>query len=142
MTPRPVEDVLGDIAQGFADRCPAGWTSGRIVCRQAGSVSEYEADATMSDGSIRHPTRLSRTLGPHFDELRDLFARPGRGTWFTARCTLTPGGRVVLDLDYDHEPEWRTPIAAGHYLEDRTRYPRDPARTPPWLAARLQEAQT
>jgi hypothetical protein len=141
MTHRPPDEIYRDIGQAFHERCPSGWLSGRIICRQVGTMSEYMAEASMPDGSVYYPTRVSRTFGPYFDELRDLFAQPGKGTWFTAVCTLSAEGRFSLDLDYDHEPEWQTPVSAGHYLEDWSRYPREPATTPAWLTAKLVEAR-
>jgi hypothetical protein len=52
------------------------------------------------------------------DQLRDLFAQPGTGAWFTATARLDREGRISFDFDYDNEPQFSSAISEGHYFEE------------------------
>ncbi len=63
--------------------------------------------------------------------------QPGKGTWFTARCTITADGRMSFDFDYDNEPEWDIDVYPDAYAEDQEKYPRDEEHQPDWLKHKL-----
>ncbi len=117
-----------------------GWERGVITFRQVGKTYEARVEALSADGEYvgGRPTLAMTTA---FRELRRAFAQPGKGTWLTAVATITPDGHVSIDLDYDGEPQWRTPTALGHYLEEWEQHPRSPEHTPAWLAERLDQAR-
>jgi hypothetical protein len=59
--------------------------------------------------------------------------QPGKGTWLTARVTVTSAGQFATDFDYDHEPEWSIEVDTGIYPADLAEFPRDAEHTPDWL---------
>ena len=69
-----------------------------------------------------------------FAELRRLMYRPGRGTWFSARLTVSDQGDYRSDYDYDDEPRFDPPVALELYLKDLESFPRDASRIPAWVA--------
>lgn len=128
------------IADAFRVAAPDGWTVGRITYRCAGKTSEYQALATMPDGSQIGVGRLPREMSKAFLALRESMYQPGKGAWYTAIATLHSDGRFSLDLDYNNEPQWFTKTHPGHYVEDMEQYPRSEENTPAWLRDRLAEA--
>jgi hypothetical protein len=72
-------------------------------------------------------------------EIRKVMYKPGAGTWFTIRVTVTADGKVTSEFDYDHEPEFDTPISPSTYVTDQYVYPTDEDKQPEWLRRRLAE---
>lgn len=72
------------------------------------------------------------------EQLRAAMATPDRGTWFTARITITPDGDTEAAFDCDTRPEWLTPrdphLEAAAFTRDLQRFPRSFEHTPDWLA--------
>ncbi len=139
-TRRNPDELSQVIGQEFFDQAPAEWAEGKITYRQVGRVYKGEAVALGEAGQFVGG-RPTRPMLRAFEELRALTARPGKGAWFTAHCTVTPEGKVSLDLDYDTEPDWDPPVDVRHYLEDWEAYPRSAHLTPAWLAERLEQAR-
>ncbi|MFC5997808.1 hypothetical protein ACFP6A_03590 [Quadrisphaera sp. GCM10027208] len=133
------DELIRTIGQAFVDAAPREWTEGKIVYRRAGKTAEYQETAVLPDGRVVG-VDAGRGAAKAFKELRRLMYQPGKGTWFTAVCTLYPDGRTTFDFDFDNEPEWASPTVAGHYVEDVEQYPRDDEHTPDWLRQRLAEA--
>jgi hypothetical protein len=139
MTDSP-EAIYRSMVEAFNEGAAAGWSIGQVICRQVGELAQYAAVAYMPDGSKTYLDGVGMAFGDSFDALRELFAQPGKGTWFTATIKFTSDGRLSGDFDYDNEPEWGLKVSPGHYVEEWELYPRDAAHTPDWLAARLAEA--
>ncbi len=68
-----------------------------------------------------------------FADLRRLMYRPRKGTWFSARLTVTAQGDYRSDFDFDVEPRFDPPVAADLYVKDLQAFPRDPSRVPAWV---------
>lgn len=119
---------------------PDGWVRGVVTYRQVGNA--FQADASAMDEAGEHVGgSTTMPMLKAFRGLREAFAQPGRGAWFTAVLTVTPEGRMSFDFDYDNEPAWHAPKSVGHYLEEWEAHPRSPECTPAWLAERLEQAR-
>ncbi|NHC12931.1 hypothetical protein G9H71_03965 [Motilibacter sp. E257] len=64
----------------------------------------------------------------------------GKGAWYTARVGVTPDGRLSIDLDYDHEPQWRFDVVPETYVEDLEMFPRDEESLPGWLKEKVRQS--
>lgn len=75
-------------------------------------------------------------------ELRSAMYRPGAGTWFSAKVTVTREGSMDADFDYDNEPRWDEGIPDHWFVTDLEKFPRDEANQPDWLTTKLTAART
>ena len=120
--------VIDTIARALVADLPAGWREVSAVYRATTSYAELDADV---DGAQLDP--LPEGLEDHFEELRREMYQPGKGTWLTAKVTVTSTGHFATDFDYDHEPAWSIPVDATIYPADLAAFPRDAENTPDWL---------
>ena len=133
-------DPVETIVREFDAAAGSGWKTGVIEYRFAGTTSESTLDAYDETGNVSYPLISGFAFDRAVDELRDRFARPGAGAWFSVTIRLTSDGGFSLDADYDHEPEWATPTDPGHYVEEQERYPRDLEHQPEWYRQKLAAA--
>jgi hypothetical protein len=120
--------TIDRIARALVAGLPAGWREVRGVYRSASSYAEL--DATV-DGRYLDP--LPEGLEDDFEELRREMYQPGKGTWLTARITVTADGHFATDFDYDSLPDWSMPVDERIYAEDLSTYTRDPENVPAWM---------
>ncbi|TCC24475.1 immunity protein YezG family protein [Kribbella sindirgiensis] len=120
--------VIDTIARALVADLPAGWREVSAVYRATTSYAELDGAV---DGAQLDP--LPDGLEDHFEELRREMYQPGKGTWLTAKVTVTATGHFATDFDYDHEPEWSIPVDEGIYATDLAAFPRDAENTPDWL---------
>jgi hypothetical protein len=124
--------VIDTIARALVADLPAGWREVSAVYRATTSYAELDADVVLPSGETQLET-LPEGLEDHFEELRREMYQPGKGTWLTARVTVTSTGHFATDFDYDHEPAWSIPVDATIYPADLAEFPRDAEHTPTWL---------
>ncbi|MEU4191947.1 immunity protein YezG family protein [Kribbella sp. NPDC026611] len=120
--------TIDRIARALVAELPAGWREVRGVYRSASSYAEL--DATV-DGRYLDP--LPEGLEDDFEELRREMYQPGKGTWLTARITITADGHFATDFDYDSVPDWSMPVDERIYTEDLSTFTRDPENVPVWM---------
>lgn len=65
--------------------------------------------------------------------LRRLMYRADRGTWFSARITVTDQGDYRADYDFDNQPNFDPPVSPELFLKDLRQFPREPSRVPSWV---------
>jgi hypothetical protein len=133
-------DIQQTIFTEVAQVAPAGWTTAEIAYRRAGKTAEHVLVIHLADGTTTSPGVQGFAFSKAMKELRKRTYQRDRGAWFTATVTLSAQGRLSMDLDYDGEPAWLTPVVAGTYAEEQEQYPRDADHQPAWYAAKLQEA--
>jgi hypothetical protein len=124
--------VIDTIARALVADLPAGWREVSAVYRATTSYAELDADVLLPSGETQLET-LPEGLEDHFEELRREMYQPGKGTWLTAKVTVTSTGHFATDFDYDHEPAWSIPVDRAIYPADLAAFPRDPEHTPDWL---------
>lgn len=124
--------VIDTIARALVADLPAGWREVSAVYRATTSYAELDADVVLPSGKTQVET-LPEGLEDHFEELRREMYQPGKGTWLTAKVTVTSTGHFATDFDYDHEPAWSIPVDATIYPADLAAFPRDAENTPDWL---------
>ncbi|GIG29852.1 hypothetical protein [Cellulomonas marina] len=116
-----------------------GWERIDLEFLTAGKVTEMRAYETRAGEAQR--TRFPRAALAAMDRPRAEMARPGSGTWFTARLSVAADGGVTHDFLDDDEPSWsRAVVVPENYRIDLERFPRDATHTPAWLRDRLAEA--
>jgi len=119
--------TLDTIARALTAELPPGWR---------GVSGIYLATAPYAD----EPTQIDPLpdgLENHFETLRRQMYQPGKGTWLTARITITPDGHFATDFDYEREPGWSIPVNDDVYAADLAEFPRDDQHVPPWLRTKL-----
>jgi hypothetical protein len=133
------EELIGRLGRMLLDLVPdQGWRRIDLVSVMTVPVQDLGLTVIMNDGSkpdVTPPKELNLVLA----RLRTLVYEPGRGTWFSARVSMDPPGRIFYNYNMDHEPTLLGPIGAEHYAEDLTMFPRDEEHMPDWLSARLAE---
>ncbi|WP_327635504.1 antitoxin YezG family protein [Kribbella sp. NBC_00482] len=124
--------VIDTIARALVADLPAEWREVSAVYRATTSYAELDADVVLPSGETQLET-LPDGLEDHFEELRREMYQPGKGTWLTAKVTVTSTGHFATDFDYDSEPAWSIPVDWAIYPADLAAFPRDAAHTPDWL---------
>ncbi|MDR1264675.1 MAG: hypothetical protein LBK42_03705 [Propionibacteriaceae bacterium] len=71
--------------------------------------------------------------------LRKVMYKPGLGTWFAVRVTVTADGKITSEFDYTNEPDFFSPVSPSSYVDDQHVYPIDEDKQPEWLKRRLAE---
>ena len=100
-----------------------------------GRASGYTRDGDRINAELgMKPFRVAR-------ELRAAMYRPGVGTWFSAKVTVTAEGSMDADFNYDDEPVWDEGIPDHWFVTDLERFPRDESAQPAWLKNKLSAAQ-
>ncbi|MGI4895826.1 MAG: hypothetical protein ACRYF3_12010 [Janthinobacterium lividum] len=79
-------------------------------------------------------------LDEAFWELRQALYQEGRGAWYSAKAVVTRDGGIIIDLDYDNEPQWHRPVVPLTYVRDLEMFPRDLEHQPEWLREKIREA--
>jgi hypothetical protein len=79
-------------------------------------------------------------LNAAFVDLRRLLYRPGRGTWFSARCVVNAPSRIDITYNLDHDPLFFPPVPASDFARDLQAFPRQEAFIPDWLRRKLAES--
>ena len=117
-------------------RDPA-WAEVAVEIAFADGFSQFRTwYRTSYDGDWRPTGRyaaLSEEFASGFAELRRLMYRPGAGTWFAARLTVSEQGDYRSDYDFDNEPRFDPPVAPEAYVKDLQAFPRDASRVPDWV---------
>ncbi len=124
--------VIDTIARALVADLPAGWREVSAVYRATTAYAELDADVVLPSGETQLET-LPEGLEDQFEELRREMYQPGKGTWLTAKVTVTSTGHFATDFDYDHEPAWSIPVDETIYAADLAAFPRDAEHTPDWL---------
>jgi hypothetical protein len=124
--------VIDTIARALVEDLPAGWREVSAVYRATTSYAELDA-TLVDDAGERQLDTLPEGLEDHFEELRREMYQPGKGTWLTAKLTITSAGRFATDFDYDTKPDWSIPVDEGIYAADLSAFPRDAENTPGWM---------
>ena len=83
--------VIDTIARALVADLPAGWREVSAVYRSTTSYAELDADVLGPSGTTQL-RKLPAGLEDRFEELRRAMYQPGKGTWLTARLTVTSTG--------------------------------------------------
>ncbi|MEU3274216.1 hypothetical protein ABZ639_25530 [Saccharomonospora sp. NPDC006951] len=138
---QPEQDTYDELVQrlgvALLDLVPeGGWARIDLVSAMTVPVQDLGLTVIMEDGStpeITPPDELNVILA----KLRMLLYEEGRGTWFSARVSVNPPGRIFCNFNMDYEPVLTAPMEAEHYVEDLRMFPRDREHMPDWLTAKI-----
>ncbi len=131
------EELIQQLGRALLDLVPdEGWRRIDLVSVMTVPVQDLGLTVIMDDGTkpkIVPPKELNVILA----KLRMLCYEPGRGTWFSARISMDPPGRIFYNYNTEHEPTLLGALEPEHYVEDLKMFPRDPQHMPAWLNAKL-----
>ncbi|MFV0426213.1 MAG: TNT domain-containing protein [Beutenbergiaceae bacterium] len=129
--------ILRDAASADAGRISAEWS-------QAGTQHSGRAYAS-ADAQV-HQIHFPDAATALFVALRKNMARPGIGTWLSARVELIADTAPEFSANYVHRPAWNSETSSmldlppyapvpsqEQWLADLQRYPRERHQLPPWL---------
>jgi hypothetical protein len=137
VTDRAETEVVEALAAMLHEVRDPGWAEVAVEIAFAGGFSQFRTwFRTTYDGHWEPTGRYAHRaedFAAAFHELRRLMYRPGPGTWFSARLTVSDQGDYRSDYDFDHKPRFDPPVARQLYLDDLRAFPRDPSRIPAWV---------
>ena len=125
--------TIDSIARALTANAPGGWREVTGVYRATTPYAELDA-TVVGPGQARvdlEPLRAG--LEDHFETLRRQMYQTGKGTWLTARISITSDGHFSTDFDYDSEPAWSMAVDPGIYAADLAAFPRDDEHIPRWM---------
>lgn len=135
------DELLQHIGGMLLDAAPEGFRRIDVLVRMTVAVQDVAMTVYLPDGGtpeVAPPEGLTAA----FQEMRQVLYRPGRGTWFSARCVVNAPVRIDITYNFDHDPLFNPPVPAGDFARDLRVFPRDDAYVPDWLRAKLVEAGT
>lgn len=133
--------LVEQVARELVADVTGEWSSISLGVRRLAPYGEIEVSVTRPSGVVASPAPPPRSLSPLLRELRQVMYRPGSGTWFSARVTVSRDGKVDVAFNYDDEPAWDDAPASIHYPQDLAKFPRDAASIPAWLGQQLERAK-
>ena len=130
-------DIVEALAAMLHERRDAAWAEVAVEIAFADGFSQLRTwIRTSYDGRWQPAGRYadrSEDFAGLFADLRRLMYRPGEGTWFSARLTVSDQGDYRCDYDFDNEPRFDPPATPELYLKDLQAFPRDASRIPAWV---------
>jgi len=141
MTPNSENEIVESLAELVHGGRDETWAEAAIEMAFADGFSQMRTwFRTRLDGAWEPTARYagwSEDFAGRFAELRRLMYRPDRGTWFSARLTVSHQGDYRSDYDYDTRPAFDPPASPELFVRDLEAFPRDASRVPSWLADEL-----
>lgn len=133
-------ELMQQIGGALLDVVPDGWRRVDLMVKMNVAVQDLALTVYLSDGSTPEVVPPD-SLAAAFAELRQLLYQPGRGTWFAARLSMNPPGRMDISYNLDHDPKWFPSIPASYWVRDLEVFPRDEGFIPDWLREKIEEAR-
>ena len=137
MTVEAENEIVAAVAAMLHELRDGVWAEAAIEIAFADGFSQFRTwFRTGYDGQWQptgHYAGRSQDFAASFAELRRLMYRPGTGTWFSARLTVSDQGDYRSDYDFDNEPRFDPPVDRQLYLKDLQAFPRDVSRIPAWV---------
>ena len=125
--------AIDTIARALTADLPVGWRAVTGVYRATAPYAELDATVIGPANEQTELESLPEGLEDHFELLRRQMYQPGKGTWLTARITITADGHFSTDFDYNTEPAWSIAVDPGIYAADLAEFPRDEEHVPAWM---------
>lgn len=133
-------EVIELLAKDVVARVDVAWDELTLNVRNLAPYGQFETMVTLPSGEVVQKF-APRSTSKWADELRELMYRPGSGTWYSARLTISSKGSVDMTFNYDDEPDWSRPVEPVFYVQDLERYPRTDDAIPAWLKKQLALAR-
>ena len=137
MTVDAENEIVEQLAAMLHEARDPAWAEVAIEIAFADGFSQFRTwFRSTYDGDWQPTGRYagrSEEFAELFAALRRLMYRAGRGTWFSARLTVSDQGDFRSDYDFEHEPRFDPPVDPALYARDLEAFPRDAARIPSWV---------
>lgn len=138
--PIPTERLLEQVRLSLLGIVFTGWQRVEIKYNASASLNQTRIVIRTADGrtpAAYAPAGLDETL----TAIRKVMYEPGRGTWFSAKLTLTPPEELCVEFNFDDDPEWWPSVSAALFERDSEVFPRDEEHVPRWLTEVLAGAE-
>jgi hypothetical protein len=137
MPPQAENEIVEAIAALLHQEREAIWAEVAVEIAFADGFSQFRTWFRESYDGTWQPApwyaHYSVDFADSFARLRRLMYREDRGTWFSARLTVTDQGDYRSDYDFDNEPRFDPPVSPDLFVKDLQEFPRDPSRVPAWV---------
>jgi hypothetical protein len=137
--PASAERLLERVRQALLDTMPAGWQLVRIDYTASVLMNQSAITGRMADGTTP-AVFVPAVLEESMVAVRASMYEPDRGTWFSARLTLSPPEELHVEFNFDADPEWWPSVPARLFVCDLDAFPRSREHIPDWLTEKLAEA--
>jgi hypothetical protein len=128
-------DLLERVGKAMARSAHGDWTSITLAVTVVRSMSQSEMSIESADGGVDESQGLTDEGDLAYEALREAMYQPGKGSWYNARFTLHPDGKLVSEFDYDNPP-FEGDADEALLIDDQERFPRDPENLPSWHPSR------
>lgn len=139
MDPQEQNEALREIGALVLGKVQHPWTEITLKYDALVSLTTSRITVTREGGSTEY-VETPRDVSELMFQLRDGMHRPDKGTWYSARYTITPSGSFNVDFDYDNPPTFPFEPDPRTYYQDLRHYPRHFEGSPAWLKDRIREA--
>ncbi|MGY4770646.1 hypothetical protein ACXC9Q_27355 [Kribbella sp. CWNU-51] len=129
--PIPDQATLETIGAAMVKATPEGWAKAVLKVSTVASTMETQLAIEMLDGSIDPGLSIEVEAQMACDDLRDAMYEEGKGTWYNAVFSVTPGAGIEAEFDYD-QPPFEGGGTPDLLEDDQRAYPRDAAHLPTW----------
>jgi hypothetical protein len=103
------------------------------------TLATYMITVTKEDGT-NEQVKPSAEIKERMFNLRGAMHEPGKGTWYSARFSITRPENLEVDFDYENPPDFPFEPDPRTYYQDLQEYPRKFEEAPEWLIKKAQSA--
>ena len=136
ISPEEQEQIARRIGVLLLQSAPEGWQQMTVEYRATGEHHDLLGEVQLQDGSSQ-PWEPPEDLLGIFEHLREGMYRPDVGTWLSALYIVEHPSSYRIDINFDSEPRWRTPLPPSAYADELRRYPRADENIPDWMREKL-----
>ncbi|WP_143832837.1 MULTISPECIES: hypothetical protein [Nocardiopsis] len=140
MTPEEMMDTVQEIVDRTIEPVRGRWSEIVVDYRGLVRMSSSRVRVRREDGRVEWDLLLPE-VGQLLDRLRTGMYQPGKGTWFTARLTVSESREIGAHFDHDAPPEFDFAPDPRSFHQDIRFFPRSSDHLPDWLLDRLSLAQ-
>ncbi|WP_150243311.1 hypothetical protein [Nocardiopsis quinghaiensis] len=140
MTPEEMMDTVQEIVDRTIEPVRGRWSEIVVDYRGLVRMSSSRVMVRREDGGVEWDLLLPE-VGQLLDRLRTGMYQSGKGTWFTARLTVSESREIGAHFDHDAPPEFDFEPDPRSFHQDIRCFPRSSDHLPDWLLDRLSLAQ-
>lgn len=136
ISPEEQEQIARRIGVLLLQSAPEGWQQMTVEYRATGEYHDLLGEVISQDGDSQ-PWEPPEDLLGIFEHLREGMYRPDVGTWLSALYIVERPSSYRIDINFDSEPRWRSPLPRAAYVDELRRYPRVEENIPDWMWEKL-----
>lgn len=126
------------IGRSMVQAAAPGWIRLDLQARVTVEHDEMTVHAVRPDGAIPSFPATPEVRNAVL-ELRRMMYAPDIGAWLSLRLTVDPPMQLQLNVNYNDDPLWSTPVPGSAYRRDVQAFPRPADLISGWLRGRLDD---